>query len=151
VSGKVNGLEGAVRLSDIAKRMMAVMGVMLLLLVAGSAVYYRSLDFLPFALGALLGVLLNIVKVILLDRTVSKVLDNEKMNAGNYVRFQHFFRFFLTGLVFLLAAFVPFINIFGTAAGVLTLQAALFFARRATNGPQSADASVDGVHRQEVS
>ena len=51
----MNGLEGAVRLSDIAKRMMAVMGVMLLLLVAGSAVYYRSLDFLPFALGALLG------------------------------------------------------------------------------------------------
>jgi hypothetical protein len=94
------------------------------------------LDFLPFALGALLGVLLNAVKVILLDRTVSKVLGDEKVNAGNFVRWQHFLRFSLTALVFLLAALVPFISILGTAAGVLTLQAAVFFAKRAPNAPR---------------
>ena len=126
------------RLSDIAKRMMRVIGVLLLLLVAASAVYYRSLDFLPFALGALLGVALNVAKILLLDRSVSRITHMEKEGAGNYIRFQHFFRFLLTGLVLLLAALVPFINIWGAAAGIFTLQIAVFFAKRSSDAHESA-------------
>ena len=118
------------RLSDIAKRMMAVMGISLLVLVAASAAYYRSLDFLPFALGTLLGVALNLFKIRLLDRTVDRAMHMEKERAGNYIRFQHFLRFLLTGLLFLLAVLVPFISLWGTAAGICTLQIAVFFAKR---------------------
>ena len=117
-------------MSDIAKRMMTVIGALLLLLVAASAVYYRSLAFLPFAFGALLGVALNVGKIIMLDRTVGKAVRMEQKDAGNYVRLQHFLRFALTGLVFLAAALIPFISIWGAAAGVCTLQVALFFTKR---------------------
>jgi len=118
------------RLSDIAKRMTTVMGALLLLLVAASAVYYRTMAFLPFAFGASLGVALNVVKIIMLDRTVGKALQMEQKGAGNYIRIQHFVRFLLTGAVFLLAALVPQISIWGAAAGICTLQIAVFFTKR---------------------
>ena len=117
-------------LSDIAKKMTLVIVVSLLLPIAASIVYYRSFAFLPFALGVLLGAALNILKVILLDHTVKRVVDKSQKNAENYVRFQHFLRFLLTGLVFVASVFLPFINIWGTAAGVFTMQIALFFTKR---------------------
>jgi len=125
-------------LSAIAKRVLAVMGAMLLLLIAASAAYYRSLDFLPFALGALLGVALNVVKVLMLDKTVNRAVQMEKARAGNYIRIQLFLRYVLTGLVFLAAALIPFINIWGAAIGVCTLQIALFFAKRLPDGKEVA-------------
>jgi len=131
------------RLSDIAKRMMAVMGAMLLLLIAASAVYYRSMAFLPFALGALLGVALNALKVRMLDRAVGKAVDMDGARAGGYIRGQHFLRFLLTGLVFVLAALVPFISLWGAAAGVLTLQVALFFLKRFPDGKPGANDTAD--------
>ena len=125
-------------MSAIAKRVLAVMGAMLLLLIAASAAYYRSLDFLPFALGALLGVALNVVKVLMLDKTVNRAVQMEKARAGNYIRIQLFLRYVLTGLVFLAAVLIPFINIWGAAIGVCTLQIALFFAKRLPDGKEVA-------------
>jgi len=124
-------------LSDIAKRMLLVVGALWLLLVAASAIYYRSMDFLPFALGALLGVALNVVKILMLDRAVKNAVRMDEVRAGGYIRLQHFLRLMLTGLVFVLAALVPFISLWGAAAGVLTLQVALFFAKRFPNDPKS--------------
>ncbi|MCL2812358.1 MAG: hypothetical protein FWD25_10810 [Clostridia bacterium] len=124
-------------MSDIAKRMLLVVGALWLLLVAASAIYYRSMDFLPFALGALLGVALNVVKILMLDRAVKNAVRMDEVRAGGYIRLQHFLRLMLTGLVFVLAALVPFISLWGAAAGVLTLQVALFFAKRFPNDPKS--------------
>ena len=125
-------------MSDIAKRMLTVIGAMLLLLIAGSAVYYRSLDFLPFALGAMLGVAVNVLKVIMLDRTVGKAVQMQKETVSGFIRFQHFMRFLLTGAVFAVAALAPFISIWGAAAGILTLQLALYFAKRLPDGKRGA-------------
>jgi len=119
--------------------MITVIGCSLLLLVLASIAYYRSLAFAPFALGALLGTSLNVLKVIMLDHTVKKIINIEAKNAGNYVRFQHFLRFLLTGLVFLLAVLFPsFLNIWGVAAGVLTFQIATYFTKSALKGGGSA-------------
>ena len=126
-------------LSDIAKRMTAVIGVSLLLPIAASIAYYRSFAFLPFAFGVLLGAALNVLKVVMLDRTVKRVIDMGKKNAENYVRFQHFLRFLLTGLAFLAAAFLPFINIWGTAAGICTMQIAILFTKRSHDGKKKTD------------
>jgi len=112
------------KLSGIAKRMILILSVSLLLLVAASAVYYRSFAFLPFALGALLGAAANIAKVILLERAVNKTVGMEAETGGNYIRIQNFFRFLLTGAVLVAAAFIPFISLYGAAAGILSYQIA---------------------------
>jgi len=114
-----------------AKRMSLVVCVCLPLLVGGSAVFYRSWAFLPFAGGALLGAALSIAKIIWLDRTVKKATGMEVQRAGNYVRAQGLLRFLLTGLVLALPAFairwgVPRSLFWGTAAGVLMHQIAVY-------------------------
>ena len=130
------------KLSAISKKVMKTLCALLLLLVAASAAYYRSFAFLPFAFGVLLGAAVNVLKVILLDHTVSKIVDMGAKSAENYVRFQHFLRFLLTGLMLLLSALLPFINIWGTAAGLCTMQVALFFVRRARGAMEKSDDAV---------
>jgi len=114
------------RMSGAAKRMLLVVGISLPVLVAGSAAYYRSPAFLPFAYGALLGTAMNAAKIFLLDRTVKKVTEMDADKAGNYVRLRHFLNFLLTGLALVTAAVVPFINLWGTVAEVLVYQAAVY-------------------------
>jgi len=115
--------------SEIAKRMMTVVCILFLLLIAASIVYYRSTAFLPFALGCLLGTALNVVKIILLDRTVGKMVHMAKEDAANYARLQHFVRYLLTGLIFLASALISFISIWGTAAGIFTFQIAMYLTK----------------------
>jgi len=114
------------KLSNMAKRMMLIVIISLFALIAGSVIYYRSTAFLPFAYGAFLGTALNAAKIIMLDRTVKRVVAMEALQAGNYARVQHLLKFLLTGLVLVVAAVVPFINIWGTASGVLSYQIAVY-------------------------
>jgi len=120
-------------LSDFAKKMMRVIGIIFAILVAASVAYYRSPAFLPFALGALIGVATSIGKVILLDRAVASVVRMDKDRSKNYLLLQHFLRYLLTGVALVISALAPFINIWGTAAGVLSLQVAVFFGRQTQN------------------
>jgi len=131
------------RLSDIAKRITKIMGVLLLVLIAASALYYRSFAFLPFALGALLGVGVSIAKVWLLDRAVDRVMRMDKKNAGGYVYLQYLLRFLLTGLALLLAVLVPFLSIWGMAAGVCTLQIATFFTKKSSGAKDGVTGSTE--------
>ena len=66
-----------VNLSKLAKRMMTSIIIITLIGIAISAVYYRSWDFLPFLYGGLLGALTSLVKVILLDKAVDKLIQME--------------------------------------------------------------------------
>ena len=114
------------KVSDIAKKMIGVICGLCALLAVGSIVYYRSLACLSFILGVLLGMLLNIVKVIMLDRVVSKITDMEADKAGNYATIQQFLRFLLTGVVLVVSAVLQSINIWGTVAGIFTFHIATF-------------------------
>jgi len=67
-----------------------------------------------------------VVKIILLNRIVEKTLAGD---AGVTVRSfyaQYFFRFLLTIAVLLAAVFVPFISLWGAAAGVGTFPLAAY-------------------------
>jgi len=115
------------KLNDIAKKMIFVLCILLAVITVGSAIYYRSLAFLPFATGALLVVALNIVKIVMLDHAVDKALTmTEGKSAGNYMRVQYFLRFILTGAVLVFAATSPYINLWGAVAGVFTMPVAAY-------------------------
>ena len=122
------------KLSGIAKRMILILSVILLLLIAASLVYYRSLAFLPFALGALLGTAANIAKVFLIENAVNKTVGMAAEKGGNYIRLQNFLRFLLTGTVLVAAAFIPFVSLYGAAAGILGYQVAALFLKNYSEG-----------------
>ena len=126
-------------LSVVAKKMVLAIGVLLSLLIAGSIVYYRSIAFLPFAFGASLGCGLNVLKIAMLERTVRKTVGIEKKAAVNYVRFQYFLRYLITGLVLTLSAVLPFISLWGAAAGIFTMPPAAFYAKKFIDSPKNAN------------
>lgn len=121
-------------LSQQAKKMICIVGLSQLVFVGASAMYYRSSSFLPFALGVLLSSSLNMVKIIMLDRTVAKALGGKKDAAANYVRLQYLLRFSLTAAVLAAAVFIPFVSLWGAAAGLLTLQIAAYATKYLHNG-----------------
>ena len=102
----------------------------LAVIIAGGVAYFRSLEYLPFALGAVMGAGLNVVKILLMERTVDKSVVMEKSRAENYLRLQYLLRYLLTGAVLIAAVFVPFLNLWGAALGILTMPVATFFVRK---------------------
>lgn len=112
--------------SDISKKMISLIIIIGLLSIFASVIYYRSLDFLPFLLGVVLGSLVSITKVYLLRRAVDKTMTMDKAKAGNYVSLQHLLRLLLSGAALLLAALVPQINLWGTIIGILAFQLSLY-------------------------
>ena len=114
------------KLSEIAKRMILVIVICVFVIIAAGTVlsFVHTAELLPIALGAVFGAAVSILKVLMIDRTVRKATDMAPETVGNYVRMQHFLRFALTGVLFVVAAIVPFINIFSAAAGILSFQAA---------------------------
>ena len=119
-----------------SKKMILVIGISALVIIAGGAAIYRSIEAIYFALGTILTSALNVLKVIMLERTVKKVVNIEEPETGkNYVRLQYLLRYFLTGIVLLAVGLVtayvepPFINIWGAIAGIFTLQISVIIVR----------------------
>jgi hypothetical protein len=107
-----------------------------LVIMAGGAVFYRSLEALSFAFGVLITSSLNIGKIYLLEYTVKKTVDMGDVDAGkNFVKFQYMLRYFGTAIVLLgvglthLYSPVPIINIWGAVIGLFTLQIAVIIVR----------------------
>lgn len=114
------------KLSNLAKRMIITILIIVSVCVLASVIYYRTLDFLPFLFGAILGTAVSIVKVFLLERAVDKALDMEQKQAGNYVSIQHLLRLLLSGVVLTLGAIVPQISLWGVVAGIFAFQIAIY-------------------------
>lgn len=121
------------KLTYIAKKMIYTILIIAIIGIAGSALYYRTLEFLPFLWGVILGSAASIVKVILLDRAVDKALSMEKKRAGNFVGLQHLLRLVLSGAVLVLGAVVPQINLWGVVVGILAFQLAVYNVRNVKN------------------
>jgi len=114
------------KLSDLAKRMIITILVISLICVIGSVIYYRSLKFVPFLLGVLLGSAVSVIKVFLLERAIDKALKMESMLAKNYVSLQHVLRLLLTGVALFLGAVVDQINLWGVVCGVFAFHIATY-------------------------
>jgi len=109
--------------------MLKTVGISFFVIVAAGAAVYRSAETLPFALGAALGVAVNAAKIVMLDRAVDKAIGFSAEKSGNYIRLNYLIRFALTGAVLYIAVVAPFINMWGAAAGVVSMQAAVIAAR----------------------
>ncbi|MBU5595471.1 ATP synthase subunit I [Amphibacillus sp. MSJ-3] len=114
------------KLSDLAKKMVYTILIIALICILSSVIYHRSLDFLPFAFGVLLGSAVSIAKVFLLERAVNKALEMEQKHAKNYVSIQHVLRLLLSGVVLVLGAIMPQLSLWGVAAGILAFQVAVY-------------------------
>ena len=119
-------------LSDIAKKTALAVSILLLVIIAAGFAFYRSftLGYLYFVVGAVLGAALNMCKIIAINRVINRAPGMNPEDAGNYARGQYLLRFLLTTVVLIAAALVPFISIWGTAAGILTMPVATFIADR---------------------
>ena len=114
-------------LSVAVKKMILGILVSALVIGIGGAVVY-TVFFPPFpALGFVLGLamttLLNIVKVVMLERTVTKATAmnvDESASATRLLGVQYLIRFVLTGLVLVAAATLDFIDLWGAFAGIFT-------------------------------
>lgn len=118
------------KINDIAKKMIFVLCILLVIIIVASVIYYRSFAFLPFAAGASIVVALNIIKVIMLDRTVDKALTmTERKDASGYMRLQYFLRFILTGAVLVFAAVSPddYVSLWGAVVGIFTMPIAAYY------------------------
>jgi len=118
-------------LSNISTRMIIAICVLATVAIAGSVVFYSVtdnyvVDFVPFAVGVILGATLNILKVIMIRRIVNKATDVEKPISPLHVQGQFFLRFILTIAVLALAAIFNFINVFGVVAGLFTMPIARY-------------------------
>lgn len=119
-------------LSNIAKRMILTISIVSVGAIIASFIYYRSLAFLPFMIGVVLGSLTSIGKVILLERTVNASLSMDKKDVGKYVSLQHLIRLFLSGAVLLLGALIDGISLWGVAVGILAYQIGAYSTKAAT-------------------
>jgi len=110
--------------------MIKFMVIVALVMIAAGAVFFRSAEALPFALGVFLTTALNVLKAVWLEHTVNRVVEMEEGKAGsNLVRFQYLLRFILTGLVMVAAVYLPFIHLWGAVAGIFTFHIAAHLLR----------------------
>jgi len=128
-------------LSETSKRIIRVICISAVVMAAGGVIAFSALESrtqfeaLLFAAGVAATSLLNVGKIILLERTVKITLEMDNPESGkNYVRLQYLLRFFLTGVVLLgiglIGYFTEYISIaIGALAGVFTMQIAIIIVR----------------------
>ena len=122
------------KLSDLAKRMVFTIIAIALISILASTAYYRSLDFLPFALGVLIGSAVSVAKVFLLQHGVDKALSMDQKRAAGYLSLNHILRLIISVAALFLGAVGPQISLWGVAAGILSFQVATFNIKFASKG-----------------
>jgi len=115
------------------KAILAIIFLSVLLILCGALFFYLVAAFelyetLPFAIGVVFSVVLNVVKVMLLKRTVKKVANMSSAQAGKQ-RFyiHHFSQLGLTIAVLFIAVTAPdhIVNVAGTIIGLFTFKLAM--------------------------
>lgn len=114
------------KISELAKRMISTVLIIGLICILGSVIYYRSLGFLPFFFGVILGSIISIIKVFLLERAVDNALSMEQNKAMAYVSIQQLLRLVISGVPLFIGAVVPQISLWGVFAGIMAFQIAIY-------------------------
>jgi len=117
-------------LSNIAKRMITVVGGLSLALIVAGIACFKLFSFFPFLLGVIMGAGVTILRIVMLERAVNKALEMDQERAANYLRLQHLLRYLVTGAVLVAAALLPPVNLWGAIAGVMTMPVATFFSKK---------------------
>ena len=138
--------------SFVSKMIKAVICISILMM-AGGAAFFRSSFAIGFGLGVGMSMALNIVKILWLKRCVNRAVGMETASAGAYISINYILRYVLTGLVLVAAHFLPIVDMFGAAIGLLSMPFANyvvhFFNRR--NKPDDAQTPEDNDREVELS
>lgn len=108
------------KLSLQAKRMLQVIAIVNLIAAAALSLYYRSGKVVPHLLGLFLGGLSSAARVIILEKTVNRIVD--KKVGGGLAQLSYLLRFALALVPLLIGAMVEQISLLGVIIGVLSYQ-----------------------------
>jgi len=90
-------------------------------------IFTTSVEIIPFAVGVIAMMVMNIISVLWLKRVVENAIDMESASAGNYMRMQKLLRFLAIGAVLTIAVVAPdsIISLTGALVSVFTLPVAM--------------------------
>lgn len=114
-----------IKLSDTSKQIILFM-IAIALVFMGIGAFIISSGKVPYIKGLLFGTIFSILKLILLEKTLNKAMDMNIKNASNYTRLHYSLRYFLTGVVLVVAALDEGMNLIGTIIGLLTLRISVY-------------------------
>ena len=97
-----------------------------------------------WAKGIAFGAVFSSLKLVLMEKTFQKVVIKEPNQAKRAAEINYFARYLLTGLVLLISALEPTINIIGTIIGLLAMKFAALWQGIATP-PTPRDGSVEFI------
>ena len=110
--------------------LMAVIAICFVLLAIGQIIIHFVYPFenaLLYASGMTLGCVHSLIKVVLLEKSISRTIDMDNKGAENIARLHYFGRFALTAAVFACVFLFPgLFGLFGTIIGVVSLQLAAY-------------------------
>ena len=136
--------------SFVSKMMKAVVCISVLMMVGG-VIIFRSSFAAQFALGIGMSMALNLVKIVWLRYCVTKAVSMETSGGGAFIGIHYMLRFALTGVVLVVAHFLPFVDMFGAVVGLLSLPfanyATHFLTRR--GGPKDTHMPEDNEVKEE--
>ena len=114
-----------------AAKMIQVILALSVLIAVGGAVFFRTMEAIPFAAGVALACAMNMTKVILLKKSVEYAVSKDSVTAKYHLQYTYFLRLLLTAAVLVVAALVPqsVVNLFGTIFGIFTLNVASYSMR----------------------
>lgn len=113
------------------KKVTLIMAIVALIMIIGGGVFHRAAEpTIHFALGVILTTAFNAIKLFMIVQTAEKIADIENEARGrSFAGVQYLIRFLLTMAVFLVAAFAPFVDLFGAVFGIFTMQTAMYIWR----------------------
>nr|WP_317357445.1 ATP synthase subunit I [uncultured Tyzzerella sp.] len=114
------------KISDTLKQIIITM-IALALIVCGISVFFVN-DIKSFLIGIAFGTVFSVLKLMLIEKTLSKAMDMSGQKAVNYTRVHYTLRYFLTFAVLLVAAYRDF-NIIAVIIGILLPSPAVYIVK----------------------
>lgn len=79
-----------------------------------------------FTIGLLFGLIFSILKLMLMKNSIKRSVTMPEAKAQRYANVQYMIRYVLTGVVLLVAALEPTINLLGVFLGLLSMKVAAY-------------------------
>lgn len=112
----------------VANRLILLLFCLAALVAIGGALFFRSFDAVPFAVGAGIAGVANAIRVLWLKKVIQKSVEMDTSKAAGLIFQVHYFlRIVFTGLVLLVAQILPdnIVNLFAVIIGILTFPVAM--------------------------
>ena len=116
-------------MSDLGKRMIKVIIIIMALACIVGALYYRGKLNWNFISGVMLGGSSSILKVFMLDQAVKRAVKEKTIINVNFFTIQSILRLLVSAIVLLAAALLNYFDLLATAIGVLAFNIATYFIR----------------------